>query len=371
MGKRYKGGAGERGALPLGGTHTGSWVAGKLFKGVKQLRGQGRSKLPANYGQIAGGIAFTAIIAVLGIHGAKLPGLSRVGPMVLSILIAALYRGVAGYPIRLKPGIQFSSKTLLRLAIVLFGFRLNLVTVLNEGLGLLVRAVFVVTGTITLVALVGRRLEADESLALLAGVGTGVCGAAAIAAVSPILDSKEEDTALGVGMIALTGTVFTLVYSLLRPHLPLSDLQYGAWAGLSLHEIAHVAAASSPAGPDALAIALLAKLGRVLLLIPLCFTLMYRSKKNGGQSRTRIEFPWFLAGFVVCSVLGSYLNVEASLLTGLTNMGSYMLTAAMAGLGLNVSLKALTGERVGRPFLAMLISSVVLSLTVFLAVSRL
>ncbi len=319
-----------------------------------------------------GGIAFTAIIAVLGTQGAKLPGLSRIGPMVLSILIAAVYRGVAGYPCAIKPGIQLSSKTLLRLAIVLYGFRLDLVTVLDEGLNLLIRDVFVVGGAIALVTWVGRRINADETLTLLAGIGTGVCGAAAIAAVSPIIDSKEEDTALGVGMIALTGTIFTVVYSLLWPNLSLTEHQYGAWAGLSLHEIAHVAAAASQAGADALAVALLAKLGRVLLLIPLCLALVCQRKNKHGQTGgTRIDVPWFLAGFIACSVLGSYVKIDDGLLTNLTGLGSHMLTAAMAGLGLNVSLNTLTSQRVVKPFVALLVSSVILSITAFLTVTLL
>lgn len=319
---------------------------------------------------LIGGVGFTAVIAVLGIQGAKLPILSRVGPMVLSIIIATLYRQIAGYPETLRPGIQFSSKTVLRLAIVLFGFRLNLVTVLNEGPGLLIRDLCVVVGAITLIGWTARRLDADETISLLVGVGTGVCGAAAIAAVSPIVDAKEEDTAVSVGMIALAGTAFAIAYSVLRPYLPLSEAQYGSWVGLSLHEIAHVAAAASPAGADALAVALLAKLGRVLLLIPLCFLLMYRMQRRDAQKgRAKIDFPWFLAGFIACSVLGSYVELSDAVRTDLTDLGSYMLTAAMAGLGLNVSLKALAGERLARPFIAMLVSSAILSLATYFAVT--
>lgn len=128
--------------------------------------------------------------------------------------------------------------------------------------------------------LLAKLFKANSSLSLLLGIGTGVCGAAAIAAVSPILKAKDEDTAIGAGIIALVGTIFAITYTILRPFLPLTDLQYGVWSGVGLHEIAHVALAGAPAGPDALAIALLAKLGRVFLLVPLSFILMYWMKRK-------------------------------------------------------------------------------------------
>ncbi|MGI6666867.1 MAG: YeiH family protein [Bacillota bacterium] len=323
--------------------------------------------------RVLGGVAFTAAIAAAGIQAAKLPVLSRLGAMILAILMAVTYRQVAGYPEGLRSGIQLTARTGLRLAIVLFGFRLNLATVLNEGLELLVRDLGTVIGAIALTMLIAKWLKADENISLLVSVGTGVCGAAAIAAVSPILRAKEDDTAVSVGMIALTGTAFTIVYSLLRPLLPLSAVQYGTWAGVSLHEIAHVAAAASPGGSDALAVALLAKLGRVLLLIPLCFLLMYfmRQRNNvseGTKGQAKVEFPWFLIGFIGCSVLGSYTQISPALHTTLTNVSSYMLTAAMVGLGLNVSLKALSGGRLAKPFLAMLATSVILSVVTYLTI---
>ncbi len=84
-----------------------------------------------------------------------------------------------------------------------------------------------------------------------------MCGAAAIAAVSPIVKADDEDTAIGAGIIALMGTIFAIGYALLRPILPITPIQFGIWSGISLHEIAHVAAAAAPAGSNALAIALL------------------------------------------------------------------------------------------------------------------
>lgn len=317
-----------------------------------------------------GGVAFTFLVALLGYGLSKIPGFDRVGPLACAILIAVAYRQVWGYPESIRSGIQFSAKRLLRLAIILYGLKLNIDVVLHQGLGLLVYDAGVIAFAILLTVLLAKWLKAEPSLSLMLGVGTGVCGAAAIAAVSPIIQAKEEDTAIGVGIIALVGTVFSVLYTVVRPYLPLTPVEYGMWSGISLHEIAHVALAAAPAGQDGLAMGLLAKLGRVLLLVPLCFILMYWMKRTGKvQSGTKIEFPWFLIGFLVMSVFGSYvlgssIPVSEGFQTGIANVTTFVLTMAMVGLGLNVNLRALR-TKAARPLIAMSITSVLLSVLSF------
>jgi uncharacterized integral membrane protein (TIGR00698 family) len=314
----------------------------------------------------AGGIAFTFTIALLGLGLSHVPGLDHVGPLACAILLAVAYRQIWGYPETIRSGIQFSSKKLLRYAIILYGLKLNMDIVFHQGLGLLLRGAGTILFAVTLTVLLAKWLKAERTLSLLLGVGTGVCGAAAIAAVSPIVKAKEEETAIGVGIIALVGTLFSIAYTILRPYLPLTAVQYGIWSGLSLHEIAHVALAAAPAGQDALAVALLAKLGRVLLLVPLCILLMLWMKRKGSsQADAKIEFPWFLVGFLVMSLLGSYvlgkrIPVSPAVLSGLSDVTTYILAMAMAGLGLNVCLRDLRSKAL-RPLIAMSITSILLS----------
>ncbi|TXK91076.1 putative sulfate exporter family transporter, partial [Parageobacillus sp. SY1] len=256
--------------------------------------------------------------------------------------------------------------------IILFGLKLNIDVVIHQGLSLLIRDVAVIVFSIFVTVWLGKMLKANPSLSLLLGIGTGVCGAAAIAAVSPILKTKDDDTAISVGIIALIGTIFSITYTIIRPFLPGSDLHYGIWSGISLHEIAHVALAGAPAGQDALAIALLAKLGRVLLLVPLSFILMYwMSRKNAGRESgdTKVEFPWFLIGFILTSLFGSYvlgkaIPISKNALNGISYFTSFILTSAMVGLGLNISLRDLRTKAL-RPFIAMSITSVLLSFLSF------
>lgn len=321
------------------------------------------------------GVIFTFLIALLGYLLALLPGLNHIGQLACAILIAVGYRNLFGYPEKLRAGITFSSKRLLRLAIILYGLKLNMNTVFQEGLSLLIRDIGVIAFSILFMMWLAKRLKANKMISLLLGVGTGVCGAAAIAAIAPIVKSKEEDTAIGVGIIALMGTIFAIGYTILRPFLPLDAIDYGIWAGSSLHEIAHVALAVAPAGEDALAIGMLAKLGRVFLLVPLCFifiSIMKRKNHNDDESNAKVEFPWFLIGFIVFSILGSYvfghsIPVTDRMMSGIFSLTTWLLTAAMVGLGLNVKLSDLRSKAL-KPLIAMTITSALLSILVYFIV---
>jgi uncharacterized integral membrane protein (TIGR00698 family) len=330
------------------------------------------------------GILITLILTLAGWGLSLLPGLDRLGPLACTLFLAAAYRHRFGYPAAYAVGIRFSSGTLLRTAIVLFGLKLNIGVLLEQGLPLLARSFGTVAFSLAAVLLLGKWLRADHQLTSLLAIGTAICGAAAIAAAAPLLQSKEEDTAISAGLIALIGTVFAALYTLIQPWLPISAATYGVWSGLTLHEIAHVAMAAAPAGSDALADGLLAKLARVMLLVPLCLGLLSVTRQrnshrsgdptsgvNAKSTSTRFPFPWFLLGFVGMSLFGSYaLPViwpePYTLLNGLSTLTTLFLGMAMAGLGLNVSLRDFR-TRALRPFVAMLIASILLSGFTFLS----
>src|SRR5699024_645814 len=309
------------------------------------------------------GILFTFAIAIFGYIFAQVPGINRIGPLATAIILAIIYSQIWGYPYRIQEGVTFSSKYLLRLAIILYGLKLNMQVILDDGIGLLLKSVFVIALAVILMYVFSKWWKLNTSLSFLLGVGTGICGAAAIAAVAPIVKSKSEDTAISIAIIALTGTVFSIGYTLLLPILPMDSLSYGAWSGLSLHELAHVALAAEPAGEDALAFALLAKLSRVFLLVPFCFLLVFWMNI---RSQSSVPFPYFFIGFVVMSLLGTYvlgsiIPFSESAMDVTSEITTFLLTSAMVGLGLNVSLKAIR-EKALLPFAAMIIVSIVVSI---------
>lgn len=322
------------------------------------------------------GIIFTFIIAGLGYLLSLIPGLDHIGQLACAIILAVIYRQIFGYPHQLKQGIVFSQQKLLRLAIILYGLKLNVDAILDHGLMLIVKDAVIIACAILFMIGLGKFFKADKMITLLLGVGTGVCGAAAIAAIAPIVKSKDEDTAISVGLVALVGTVFGIAYTLIQPVLHLSDQQYGIWSGSSLHEIAHVAIAADPFGGNTIAIAMLAKLGRVFLLVPLAFIfLAYMKKKDQNDNKdedTRIQFPWFLLGFILMSVIATYVlgnifTLPHGVMAGISQMKTWLLTAAMVGLGLNVNLKDVK-DRALKPLIIMVCVSVCISLLAYLLI---
>lgn len=321
------------------------------------------------------GIGITFIMAIAGYILAMVPGFSLIGPLGSAIIVAIAYRQIFGFPYTFNSGITFSSKKLLRAAIILYGLRLNINIILGEGLEFLIKDTIIITFAVLAMIGLARLFKADFNLSLLLGVGTGVCGAAAIAAVAPIIKAKDEDTGISVGIIALVGTIFSIAYILLRPLLDVSNTEYGAWAGMSLHELAHVALAAAPAGNNALAIALLAKLGRVLLLIPLCFIIIYfvrRHQRKSAPDGVTVQFPWFLLGFILMSLINTYIIgpvifIPEAAIENIYALSTFLLTMAMVGLGLNISLRDLR-TKAFRPLMAMIIVSVALSGLAFMMI---
>lgn len=323
------------------------------------------------FGDLVKGVLFTIVIAIIAFSLSKLPFLNYLGPLAIAIIIAVIIRNSLPYPQQWKSGLDFSSKKILRFAIILYGIRLNIAVVVGEGFPLIVKSAGVIVAAILLTIIIGKLLGVEEKIMMLLAFGTGICGAAAIAAVSPILKAKEEDTAMAVGMIALMGTIFSLLYPTIGQLLHLTPQAYGYWSGFSLHEIAHAALAGAAFGDASLAPALLAKLSRVLLLFPVTLLLVgFLKIKNGGEEQ-KASFPYFLLGFLAVSAFGTYGMEQGWISENVQNLiagtGTFFLAVAMAALGMSVDLKELKTRAV-KPLIMLTIVSVILSSLVFMVI---
>ncbi|WP_080832651.1 YeiH family protein [Cohnella massiliensis] len=372
------------------------------------------------YSGLFGGVLLALILTLAGWQLANFPGLSAAGPMACTLAVAIVFRRIFGYPEALRPGLAFASTKLLRLAIILYGLKLPIGAVLHGGLPFLARGAAVLAVSLAAGIALGRLLKADRELTLLLAIGTGICGAAAIAASAPLLGAKAQKTALGAGLIAAVGTLFAVAYTLLLPVLPIGDAAFGAWAGLTLHELAHVAMTAGTAGPEAMNDGMLAKLCRVVLLVPLCLALSARSsflrRREAGEarearkstgfpfrpnetqgtdnapstddapdtgdapgsgraqsaSRAKPALPWFLLGFLAMSLLGSaspeaWLPLPAGWRDGVSQLTAALFAAAMAGLGLGVNLRDF--RLAWRPLLALLAVSLLVSAGVYVTLA--
>ncbi|WP_019637387.1 YeiH family protein [Paenibacillus fonticola] len=341
------------------------------------------------------GIGLTVLLAASAKLLSYLPLLSIMGHLVIAIMLGLIWRAIIGVPEYAVRGVSFSSKKLLRLGIILLGMRLNIQSVMEAGPQVLAMSIIHIAFTIAVVYSLAKWLKISDELGILTACGTAICGAAAVVAIAPQVKAKNEETAIAAAVVALLGTLFTLIYSFIYPLLGLSAHRYGVLAGATLHEIAHVIAAAAPAGNTAEDIAVVVKLTRVAMLVPVSLLLgiwMNRKERRDNKARARvqpnveeqpnaaarpnpaggtmaslfsrwrsIQVPWFILGFVLMSGLNTW-GVISEPIAGMIVAAAYLLIAvAMAGLGLGVDLAVF--RRLGiRPFWAGLIGSAALSI---------
>lgn len=318
------------------------------------------------------GIGITLAIALVARFLAMLPFLSIMGQLVLAILLGMLYRAFFPIPENASGGISFSSKKLLRYGIILLGVRLNLADVIEAGPKVLAIAIINIIFAIVVVYVLTRVFKVDQKLGILTACGTAICGAAAVVAISPQLKASDEDTAISAATVAILGTIFTLLYTLLYPVLGLTASGYGIFSGATLHEIAHVIAAADPGGQSAVDLAVIVKLSRVAMLVPIAIVIgMWSARKerieHGGSAKMSVRdipIPWFIVGFLVMSGINTLGIIPPAMVSGIITISYLLIGMAMAGLGLGVQFS--TFRKKGLPsFIAGGIGSILLSLLGF------
>lgn len=316
------------------------------------------------------GLAITLVIALVARYLAQFPILSIMGQLVIAILIGITWRAVAGVPQQVIAGTNFSSKKLLRFGIILLGMRLNLMDILHAGPKVFAMAVLAIIFGLVVVYLFTRWFKVEKKLGILTACGTAICGAAAVVAIAPQIKANDEETAIGAATVAILGTIFTLLYTFLYPILGFTPNGYGIFSGATLHEIAHVIAAAAPGGNGAIDIAVIVKLTRVALLVPIAIGIGIWSsrleQKMNGESDKKFSWkslpiPWFIFGFLAMSAVNSLGIIPQEIATQIVNIAYLLIAMAMAGLGLHVDLVAF--KRMGlKSFSAGLIGSILLSL---------
>lgn len=292
------------------------------------------------------GIVLTLVLALVASSMTKLPLLSIMGIMILSIFLGLVWKALMDVPADATPGITFSSKILLRAGIILMGLRINLSQIIEAGFSVILIDIVVIVFTLTFMLLLGKWLKLDRHLSALIAVGTAVCGAAAIVAVAPLIGARKEQTALSVACIAVLGTIGSVMFILLFPYLGNNTYEYGVLVGATLQELAHVLAAAVPGGGTSEEIAILVKLGRVALLIPVAIILglifTRKSRQHLEQKSKRrlkdLPIPWFIFGFLGASLINSLAIIPQGVIQWLIALSVFLLSMAMAGLGLSINL---------------------------------
>ncbi|WP_028921671.1 YeiH family protein [Pseudonocardia acaciae] len=269
----------------------------------------------------------------------------------VSALTAAVVLGVlvgGALPASTRPGLGWATKKLLRLGVVLLGLQLGLADVAGLGFTTVLAVVATVLLGFAGTLLLGRLVGVSPGLALMVATGFSICGASAIAAMDSVTRTEKEDVATGVTLVTLYGSGAIALVPLLGDRLGLRGPALGTWAGLSVHEVAQVVAAASPAGASAVAIAVVVKLTRVVLLAPMVAGVgMVRRRRGVATGERPPLVPLFVVGFLAMIAVRSSGVLPAFVLSAGQTLTTVMFAAALFGLGSAVRLGALlrTGRR--------------------------
>lgn len=316
------------------------------------------------------GILLIALFSFSAFYIAEFEFVKRLSfsPLIVGIILGMLYANSLRnrLPSTWVPGIQFCTKQILRAGIILYGFRLTFQSVIEIGLPALLIDCIIVTVTIFLGLLVGRLLKMDRDLSLLTATGSAICGAAAVLGAEPVVKSEPHKTAVAVSTVVIFGTLSMFIYpALYRAGVfDLTAEQMGLYTGATLHEVAHVVGAGNAMGTEIADSAIIVKMIRVMLLAPVLLIMglaLARGAKAqpvaagvgaAGQAvagvgspektgKTKITIPWFAFGFLVVIGINSLLPQGVSaidtIVNGINQLDTFMLTMAMTALGAETS----------------------------------
>lgn len=272
-------------------------------------------------------------------------------PMIIGIILGMLYANSLrnNLPETWTPGIQFCSKKLLRLGIILYGFRLTFQDIAAVGTAGIVIDIIVVTITILGGVCIGKLLKMDREISILTSIGSAICGAAAVLGAESTIQTKPYKTAVAVATVVIFGTLSMFLYPIAYRAglLGLTSDEMGIYAGSTLHEVAHAVGAGNAMGQEVANVAIIVKMIRVMLLIPVLFVLGYwvavqvaRSSKTGGGAKHagKIAVPWFALWFLAIIVFNSFNLIPGEGIKIIEYVDTFLLTMAMVALGAETSI---------------------------------
>ena len=310
------------------------------------------------------GIALTGIIAIPAwLIGKMIP---VVGSPVLGILFGMIL-AFWNRPQRLQDGISYTSKKLLQYSIILLGFDMNLFNVFRVGKQTLLLMAFTLTAAFLTAYFAGKLLKLDGNTKTLIGVGSAICGGSAIAATAPVIHADDEEVARSISTIFLYNVAAAFLFPFLGHAFGMNDQSFGLWAGTAVNDTSSVVAAGYTFSNAAGNLAVIVKLTRTLMIVPVTLVLaVYTSKKAAGNKKGSYSiikiFPWFVFGFVIASLINTFVALPSGTSNFLLQTGKFIIVMAMAAIGLNTNLVKLAKSG-GKPILLGFICWVVLAVT--------
>ena len=314
-----------------------------------------RNQTVSKHAHIAPGLAAAVAIAIVATVIGKL--VPVVGSAVPGAVIGAVIAIVVKPGAKLAPGLKFASTFVLQCSVVILGTQLSIGTAARVGLSSLPVMLGTLVICLTAAYVYGRALGVARDLKTLIGVGTGICGASAIAAVSPIIEAATTDIGYAVSTIFLFNITAVLLFPVLGHAIGMSQHSFGLFAGTAVNDTSSVVATATTYGPAAAQYAIVVKLVRTLMIIPICVGLAWLTDRRKGATgatgataegsrrmspRRAVRLvPWFLIGFVVAALINTAGLIPVSSHGALSDVSLFFVAVALSAIGLSTNVTAL------------------------------
>ncbi|WP_052285146.1 YeiH family protein [Kluyvera genomosp. 1] len=297
------------------------------------------------------GLALTAVITGAAVWAGSIPAIAGAGMSALTLAI--LFGMVIGNTVYPKlwqscdGGVIFAKQHLLRLGIILYGFRLTFSQIADVGVSGIVIDVLTLSSTFLMACWLGQKVFGlDKHTSWLIGAGSSICGAAAILATEPVVKAEASKVTVAVATVVIFGTLAIFLYPAMYPLVAhwFSPETYGIYIGSTMHEVAQVVAAGHAISPEAENAAVIAKMLRVMMLAPFLLILAARVKQlapANAEQKSKITIPWFAILFIVVAIFNSFHLLPQSVVQMLITLDTILLAMAMAALGVTTHISAL------------------------------
>ncbi|RAU52713.1 YeiH family putative sulfate export transporter [Pseudocitrobacter sp. RIT415] len=297
------------------------------------------------------GLALSAVITGAALWAGGIPAISGAGFSALTLaILLGMVIGNTVYPKIWQScdgGVLFAKQHLLRLGIILYGFRLTFSQIAEVGVSGIATDALTLTSTFLLACWLGQKVFGlDKQTSWLIGAGSSICGAAAVLATEPVVKAEASKVTVAVATVVIFGTLAIFLYPAMYPLLAhwFTPETYGIYIGSTMHEVAQVVAAGHAINPDAENAAVISKMLRVMMLAPFLLILAARVKQlapAGSGQKSKITIPWFAVLFIVVAIFNSFHLLPKAVVDMLVTLDTVLLAMAMAALGLTTHVSAL------------------------------
>lgn len=295
--------------------------------------------------KILPGIILSLVIAYVARFIENILPSHLIGGSVIALFMGMILNNFIHTEGVLKEGITFTSKRLLKFAIILFGASLNISIVLNVGKLSLYVMVFTLLTCFGGGYFIGKALGLNWKMSNLISAGTGICGGSAIAAIAPVIEAEDTDIAYAMSATFLFDMLMIIAFPIMGRALNLSDMAYGLWTGTAVNDTSSVVAAGFAYSEAAGDFATMVKLTRTLSIIPvvLIFKLIHHRLEAKKLSHEYVEkkfsissiIPYFILGFLVMVAINSMGLISVNLSNNLKHISKFLMVAALSAIGLN------------------------------------